>query len=136
MQHDLLRHIAEVHVIEPHIALHLGIGDRAVAVGVLPRPEIGAPGNFHQLTVLFLGVDQCHITLVCLRRFVQQLEDSLGAGECHNNGACLLGDLAHRHGEAAAQLEERGDCAKGQAAETGECHPAAQHGDENVLDIA
>ena len=38
MQDGFLRCIAEIHVIQPYIPCQAGVGDRAVAVGMLPGP--------------------------------------------------------------------------------------------------
>ena len=52
-------------------------------VGVLPRPQTGALGSFHQLVVaVVLGIYQRHIALVGLAGLVHHLEDALGTGQC------------------------------------------------------
>ena len=110
VQHDLIRHIAEVHVKEPDIALHPGIGDCAVSVGMFPRPHACAVVGLRENAVLLLGIDQRHIALVGLRLFVQQFEDTSCAGKRHNDCTRLLGNLADGHGKAAAQLQKGCNC--------------------------
>ena len=136
MQHDFFRHITEVHVKELHVPCHTGIGDRAVPVRVLPRPHAGAVVGFCQHAVLLLGIDQRDIALIGFRLLVQQFEDASCSCQCHDDRTGLLGDLADRHGEAAAQLQERGNCTQCQTAYAVERQCTAQHCQQHILDIA
>ena len=67
---------------------------------MLPCPHTGSLGTLHDLAVYLPGTDDGHISLVGLYRLIQQIEDSLGAGLCHNDTVQLLADLADRHVEA------------------------------------
>ena len=60
VQHQLLRGIAEVHVIQHYFALQTGVGDGAFRlVGMFPGPHVGALFALHQVAVLvLLGVYQ------------------------------------------------------------------------------
>ena len=74
MQDDFPLLVAKVHVVEGHVPLEAGVGDRAVRlVGVLPGPDVGALRALHQVAVsVFFGVDQLHIAVVRLGGGVHQ----------------------------------------------------------------
>ena len=101
VQNGLVRHIAEIHVIQHDIALELGVGHGAVMMRMLPGPQPGAGLAFHELAVLPARIDQRHIAVVVLAGFIHQVEDAFRARQGHDNRAELLADLAQRHHEAA-----------------------------------
>ena len=82
-------------------------------------------------------VYQRHSAVVLLRLLVHQGEDPLRAGQGHDDGVELLGDLVDGVGKALGQLQEAGNNAQGD----GGVHPAegqsaAHHSHDHVLDIA
>ena len=109
------------------------------AVGDPPGPEVGALLGLLQLVALFVigHVYQRHSAVVLLRLLVHQGEDPLRAGQGHDDGVELLGDLVDGVGKALGQLQEAGNNAQGD----GGVHPAegqsaAHHSHDHVLDIA
>lgn len=105
VQHQLASVIAEIHVVEHHAALHLGIAQAAVVVGVLPGVDV-AVGTLYQLPVLLPGPDQGDIALVALRLVVHELEDASRAGKAENGAVHLLGRLGYGGGELPYEAQE------------------------------
>ena len=69
--------------------------------------------------------------------FIHQLKNALSAGQGHNDGVDLIGDLTDGHIELPAQQQERGKTAKGQQIPLGGDGKIATHNSQNgVLDIA
>src|SRR5699024_4102103 len=95
----------EIHVVEHHAALHLGIAQAAVVVGVLPGVDV-AVGTLYQLPVLLPGPDQGDIALVALRLVVHELEDASRAGKAENGAVHLLGRLGYGGGELPYESQE------------------------------
>ena len=113
VQHDLLRGVAEVHVVQHNVALQLGVGGGAVAVRMLPRPQAGALVAFTELAILVpAGVHQRDVALVGFAWFVHQAENALCARQRHDDRGKLLAYLRNGHHEAAGQGQEGGDHAQ------------------------
>ena len=95
MQHDFLRYISKVYIVKDNIAGHTLVIDRTVRLMyVFPSPEAGAGITFGQGTVcVFCGVYQRDISVVLLHFGIQQSENALTAGQCHNDGIQLLAHL-------------------------------------------
>ena len=95
MQHDFLRYISKVYIVKDNIAGHTLVIDRTVRLMyVFPSPEAGAGITFGQGTVcVFCGVYQRDISVVLLHFGIQQSENALTAGQCHNDGIQLLAYL-------------------------------------------
>ena len=113
-------------------------GDAGV-VGDLPGPEVGALLGLLQLVaVLVIGhVHQRHRTVILLRLFIHQGEDPGRAGQGHDDGVELLGDLVDGVGEALGQLQEGGDDAQGDGGvHAAEGQGAAHHGHDHILHVA
>ena len=138
MQHRLFRYIAEVHVEHGDIALQLGVGQRAVAVGVLPRPVAGMLFRLGDIAVFVdLRIHQGHIAVILLRLLVQKLKDPLRAGQRHNDGVDLIAHLADGLVEGAGEQQEGYQRAGGQQlAVGGDDQQRAHNGQNGVLDIA
>lgn len=144
VQHGLVGLVGKVHPVEYDAALEAGIGGCAVVVRMFPRPHAGAPVRLAQFAVRIRNVDEGHIAVVRLRRFVHEREDARGAGQRRYDGVELVGDLRHRVGKAAREGQERSDHAERQRtaahqAEVGHArkrHICAQDGDDHVLRIA
>jgi len=108
--------------------------------------KVNMPGEFSvynalaaltQLPRLIVGrVHQGDRALVPLALLIHQREDPPRARKGHDDRVELLGDLADRHGEAAAQLQERGNCTQCQTAYAVERQCTAQHCQQHILDIA
>ena len=146
MQHDFLRRVAEVHVVQHDVAFQLGVGGGTVAVRMLPRPQAGAMVAFAKLAVLIpLGVHQRDVAFVGLAGFVHQAEDALRARQRHDDGGKLLAHLRDGHDEAAGQGQEGGDHAQrngparaGQAdvGHAAQAQARADHRQNNVENMA
>ena len=101
MQHNLVLGISEVHIVQDHAALQLGVGHRSVLMGMLPGPQVGLDRRFGQLPVLVLHrVDQLHIAVVRLRLLVHQIEDTGCAGRGVDHKVNLLAHLGDGVGKA------------------------------------
>ena len=139
MQNGLLRHIAEVHVEHGDVALQFGVGGGIVRLVVmLPCPVAGALGSLGDVAVLVdLCVDQMDIALILFRLLVHQLEDPLRAGQSHDDGVDLLGDLVDGLVEGTGQSQEGDQLAHGQQRTAGaDSQQAADDGENSVLDVA
>ena len=137
MQHGLFRHIAEVQMLHPDVALHLHQHGLVVAVGNLPGPGAGALGHLFQLAVLgFTGVHQGDKAAVLLAGFVHHGEHALGAGQRHDDAVQLLRHLADGLVETAVELQEAGQLAQRQAAEARNGHAGAANGHHHVAEVA
>ena len=144
VQNRLFRRVAEVDVEEAHVAHQASVGERAVVVGMLPRPHACALAALLDGAVFLLaGVDQRHIALVGLRLFIQQGKETVRARQAHDDHVHLVGYLADGAGELLGHVEEGHDDAdaKGHAgdADVGDVRQhqrAADQGDDDVHDVA
>ena len=115
-QHLLFRYIAEVHHVHHDVALQLGVGQRAVAMGMLPCPVTGMLVGFGDGAILADdSVYQGDIAIVGFRFLIHQIKNTLRAGHGHDDGVKLLGNLADGHVEITGQHHE--------------CHQATQGDD-------
>ena len=91
MKNDFIFVVAEVYVIKYDVTEQLLIIDAAVCLmGVFPCPHAGAFFGFREIAVFIaFGIDKGDITFVVLRLFVEQLKDTLGTGECHDDAVHL-----------------------------------------------
>ena len=123
----LLTVVTEVDIEETDIALYLGIGQRTILMRMLPCPDIrGRPvgffsvmctlerkrflfRHFGQFVTGLFAVDKGDISIVRLRFFIKELEDTVGTGHRHDDGIHLLGYLGYRHDEGLRQLQEGSD---------------------------
>ena len=136
VQHCLLRHIPEIHVVVHNIAGQLRIGRRSLCLMVmLPRPHSGPLRRFGQLAVLHLCVHQCNITLIHLGFFIEHRVNTVRACHCHNNEVKLLADLIDRHVEALIKCKETSQLAKRQSADSRKGKRAANHSHKDIADI-
>ena len=117
MQHDLIVVIAEIHVVEHHVAGQFRVGDGAVRLmGVLPGPHAGALPALYDITIgIFLRADKRYIPFVHFRRFIHQLKNTVGAGKGHDNRVELLADLGDGLVEVSVERQEGNQCTDGQA---------------------
>ena len=144
MQNDLVRRIAEVHMVKYDAPLQLGVGQRSIVMGMLPRPHSGMFFSFPQLAVRFLDVHQRYIAFIRFRLLIHERKDARGTCQCCDNGVELVGDLRDGVVEIAGKCQERSDCAERQCAaslqanigEAGNRHIAAQYRNNDILHIA
>ena len=138
VQNDFVRIIAKIHIVEGHVSGQLRVGDGALRLmGMPPGPQAGALWGFRQASVrIFFCVDQLHIAVVFLRRFVQQVEDPLRAGHCHDDAVGLLADLADGLGGVFIQGQEGNQGAQGQAQIAVQSEKGSHYGAEHIADIA
>ena len=138
MQNDLIRIIAEVHIVKAHIAAQLRVGRRTILMRMLPRPDTGFIRRLDEAAFVVVAcIDERYIAVVDLRFLVHQLKDTLRACERHDDRIELLRNLCHRHGKRFGQLEEGCDHADGDAVadNTGQCECAADYRDQNIQQI-
>ena len=77
VQDGLVGGVGKVHVEEAHVTGELGVGERTVLVGVLPRPNARALGGLDELAVLvILGIDQRDIAFVLLGLLIHERKDT------------------------------------------------------------
>ena len=106
MQHQFLRHIAEIHAVHDDVAperlvFHLAAG----LVSVLPGPESCPLLRLMQRAVLVrFRVHQHDVAVVRLRRFVHKSVDPVRAGGRHGHRVHLHRDL----GEGAVEVPVQG----------------------------
>ena len=111
MQDGLALLVAEVDIGQPDVALQFGICYRTIfTVRVLPRPSVGALVCLGYASVRrYLRVDEGDVTVVRLRLFVHESEDSLCARHTHDYSVYLLGELVDVSGELLCHIEERNE---------------------------
>ena len=138
MQNDLLWRIAEVHVMEHHVASELRIGHGAVRLmRMLPRPHAGALLALGQRAVRMLDrVDKGHIALIRLGLLIEQPEHALRTGHGHNDGVQLLADLRDGLVEAAVERHERRERAERQTDIAMQRQRRARHDAQYIADVA
>ena len=139
MQHRILRHIAEVHMLHDNVALQLPVGGGAIGlVEMLPGPVAGALRGLTDVPLAInFSIDQMDIALVLLRLLVHQGEDSLSTGQGHDNGVDLVGNLGDGHVEAPGQYHKCHQIAQGEHLPLGKYHHhATGNGQNGVLDVA
>ena len=110
VQHLVVGRVAKVNVVHDQVATQRHVLDlTGRAVRVLPRPHAGVMVGLLELPGLgvYLRVDERHVTLVGLGLLVEQLKDTLGAGEAHDHGVDLHRDLADLAAELLGHVEER-----------------------------
>ena len=90
MQYRLVRRIGEVYFMHLHIAGQACIGQAAVLMRMLPGPHARTLTGLNNLAVLFLCIDECHISLILLGLFIHQAEDTFGTGQGHGDEVDLL----------------------------------------------
>ena len=117
MKHDLIRVVAEIHAVEDNGAFQRNVVHAAVCLmGVFPCPVAAAFFGLGELAVLGLGVDQGNVTLVGLHGGVHQSENTVSAGQSHNDSVELLAHLVDRHVKALIEGQEAGQSTQGKAA--------------------
>ena len=109
MQHQLIRVVPKVDVVEDDLALQLGVGDGALGpVRVLPGPDIRALLGLDELAVTVeLRVHELDVALVLLGLLVHEVEDALRAGGGGDDEVNLHGELAYGLGEALVEARRR-----------------------------
>ena len=101
VEHDLIRVITEIDIIKDYVTFQLDIIHTAVCLmGMFPCPHTGALFGFDDLPVFFSGADECNITVIYFRLFVEQFKDSLRTGKRHDNIVELHTKLVDRLAEA------------------------------------
>ena len=137
MQDDLARIIAKVYILKDNISLQFTVVCAAIGVHTLPGPQVGALLGFgHRIIRQAFGVDQHDLALVHFRLFVQQVKDTLAAGQSHDDGVELHGDLADGHVQGAVEGQKAGQLAQGQACHARQSQRTADHGAEHIGKVA
>ena len=110
MQHLVVGRVAKVDVVHDQVAAQRYVLDLAgCAVRMFPRPHAGVVVRLLELPSLgvHLRVDECHVAFVGFGLLVDELKDTVGAGEAHDHGVDLLRDLADLSTELLGHVEER-----------------------------
>ena len=130
--------VGEGHVVESDQTAHGFVGERAVVMGVLPRPFAGVLRGLGERAVGVLrDVHQSDIAFVGFGLLVHHAEDTGSAGHGHGYGVDLLGDLGDGAGEVPVQAQEGDEHAERQrAAPPAEDERAAEHSHEHISDVA
>ena len=82
---------------------------------MLPGPVAGALGCFGHIAVFVnAGIHEGHIAVVYFRLLVHDFEDALRAGQGHDDGVELLGNLVDGHVKVAGKLHKGHQAAQGQ----------------------
>ena len=129
MENEVAGVVAEVHVLEPHVAPE----GHQRPVRPLPGPQAGLFPAGHQAVSLLPDADQIRGAVVHLRRLVHGGKDTLRAGQGRQQQVGLLGELVDGQG----RLPDKDQIA-GQAPHIGgplQGHDAAQHRHDGVVDI-
>ena len=145
LQNGFVRHIGEIHVEQADVAAKGSVGDGLVCtVRMFPRPFPGRFFRFGERAVFrFVHVDQRHVSFVCFRLLIHQLEDAARSGKPHDDGIDLVGDLSDVSAELLGHVEEGYDDADPKR-QTGDAHvlhmcgeeDAAGHGNDHVKDVS
>ena len=140
LQNGLLAVVAEADVVEAHVAPPLGIGYRAVAVRMLPRPDSRPLAALGQAAVgCFFSVDEGNVAVVRLGRGVDYLKYTLSARKRHDDIVKLLRYLCYRLEELLGVGEERQQSADGddkeRALRQSDDKHRAEHSDRGVGEV-
>ena len=137
MQNGFFRRIAKIHPVKAHISGQRHIAYAAIGIVLLPCPVVGFLLAFgHAAVGIQLHIAQLHRALVLLGLFVQQVENALGARQCHNNAVDLLRHLTDGLVEAAVILQKAGKAAQRKAADAVDGQHRARHGADHIAQIA
>ena len=110
MEHYLFRRIAEIYIIETHIAPQLRICYAAVIIALLPCPYMSTLLAFAETAVLiFSGVDESYLSIITFRFFVKQRKDTVSSCQTHYDHVYLVGYLAYRSCKLFCHVQERYD---------------------------
>ena len=106
-------------------------------MAVFPGPGTGTFFAFGKGAICrFLCTDQFHISVIDFRCLIHQLEDTSGAGQSHNNGVHLLGNLSDRVGKRFTQLQETGDHTNGDISNMVVSKNTADNSQNDILEVA
>ena len=137
MQNGFFRGIAKRHILKTHIAAKAGICHAAVAVRMLPCPNLGTLGAFHQLPVMVVtGIHQSNIAFVGFLRFIHHIKNALCTGKRHDNGVHLLRNLAERHNKVAGKLQERSQRTQRNRREAADGQNGTNQRGKHILQVA
>ncbi len=136
--------IGKINVLKVNFAFELTVFKAAVLTGDFPCPLFGAFAGFFNNAVFLRNIDKGDFAVVFLDGFVDEFENSLCAGGCHDNGVYLVGNVAYGLAEASGKLKERSDGTEGERGnsrkaevrKSGKSKVAAHYGDDYVKEIA
>ena len=114
MEHHLIIIIPEIHAVENHISFKFHIIYGMVRLMfVSPCPAACALRRLHKGAILLFHIDQCHITVVRLRRLIQHFKDALRTRHRHDNRVELLAHLVYGHVKASVEGQKTRQFTKG-----------------------
>ena len=148
--------VAEVDIEETNVALNFGISQCAVLMRMLPSPYVGGSLErvfsvmrtlerkcfffryFGETVAFLLAVNERNVSVVFLRLFVEEFEDTVRTGHRHDDRVHLLGYLRYRHDEGLCQLQERSDNTDGDdiGKTAFDREESADESNENVKDVS
>ena len=135
MEHLLIRHIAEVHVLQAHVPFQLHILDAAIILGHLPSPGSDTTRfpSLQRAIRIVLGRHQGDLAFVHFRCLVDDLEDTLCASQGGEDVGHLHGDLVHGLRDLLGVGQIGHQTADVKAAQNGQS--ATESGSEGVANI-
>ena len=137
MQHNLLIIVAEIYIIKNNIALQLHIVNRPICLmRVLPCPAPGALLCFGQFSICFFGIDKRYISIIRLRFFIQQTENTVCTCQCHDYSIQLLADLVDRHVKALIERQKAGKAAQRKTAHAMQCQRTSDDRTDHITDVS
>ena len=114
VDHDIVKDhlvisVAEIDVVESDVTFQFLVSRAVVGllVIVFPGPLSRMFLSLNDIAVFIVfAVDQHDVSLVGLRLFIQEIEDTLRAGQRHDDAVELHADLVDRHAETLVESEE------------------------------
>ena len=94
MKNNFPFHVSEVHAVKNNIALQRSIGDRAIGMGILPRPFVSQSVTFRKLAVYVFNIHESYVSLVLFAFLIEDIKYSACTCKTHDNGVYLVGNLA------------------------------------------
>ena len=141
MENHLLLGVSEVYIVEYDITLKFFVCSGSVSLmEMLPCPDTGTfigffngvIGSVASGLVNLLCIYKCNITVIRLGLLIHQLEDSVSAGKCHDDGVDLHAYLVDRHIELSVECQIADKCSESQSADSVYSHHAADDSQYHV----
>ena len=144
VEHLFALFVREIHVLKVNLAAEPAVLKGAVLLRNFPCPFLGELARFLKAAALFGAVHKGDFAGILLGGLVDKLENSLSAGNRHNDGVYLLRNLSDRLAEAAGKLQKRSNYAEGEHVHPGKTHvgnafygkSAAHYCDDYIKHIA
>ena len=138
MKYNVIRRIAKGHIEESHITFQFCVSNRPICLmGMFPGPDTGTVRTLCQCSVRGpFCIDQCDVTVVGFRFFINHVENTFRSGKSHDDGVKLLRNLQKRLCEASGKLQIRRHDTKSDAADSCDRKDPAEDCGEHELQIS